>query len=178
MYCIQCRAILPDMLRGENQLRCGICGHVIYGQPSPCVSILIVSGNNVLLGLRGDTQIKPGKWCLPCGHIERDEDFICAAAREVLEETNLHIQPISVINVVTNHFANDIHSLVVVLLARPSSADLKAGDDLAQAAWFPIDRLYPDMAFQADIHIIEQYRKYGASFGIPLSQTRSVFFEP
>lgn len=176
MYCVRCGTNMPDMKGNENYCICPVCGHTAYGQPSPCVSILIVSEGKVLLGLRGQSSIMPGKWCLPCGYIEKNENFVDAALREVYEETHLQVELKSIINVVSNHFSGDIHSLVVVFLAMPLTQDLQAGDDICRVAWFSPNDL-PDMAFQADIHILKQYCRYGENFGIPISGTETVFVE-
>ena len=176
MYCIQCGAPLP---RSEKiSVRCSRCGCTMYRNPRPCVSVLVVSHGNVLLGRRADTaSIMPGKWCLPCGHVEGDESFLDAAKREVREETGVEITPISIVNVVTNHFSKAYESLVVVLTAKAETEEIIAGDDLVQAEWYPLESPLPDMAFQADLHIIRHYCRWGDALGIPLSLTACEFFE-
>lgn len=59
------------------------------------VSVIAVKDGKVLFGLRRDT----GKWNLPGGHVEGDEDLTVAARRELKEETGLEpkvgtLQPI------------------------------------------------------------------------------------
>lgn len=149
----------------------------MYKNPSPCVSILIIDNNRILLGKRGDSEIKPGKWCLPCGYMERKENCIQAAVREVKEETNLEIKLKNIVNVVSNHYPGKEHSLVIVLTAEPVSTDLKAGDDIVDVKWYSFDQDLPEMAFKADVHIMEQYWKYGEDFGIPLEKTIVDFTE-
>lgn len=177
MYCSQCGSCIGSIPENQNYIRCSSCGHTVYRNPTPCVSVLIVRDSQILLVKRGNTSIMPGKWCLPCGHIEEEENFVDAACRETKEETNIDILPLSIVNAVTNHFSGDIHSLVVVLVAEPITNLLHPGDDAVDAAWFPIDGPLPEMAFQADMHIIDQYRRYGHSIGIPLNRTKIEFFE-
>lgn len=163
-----------------------------YDNPDPCVSILIIDDKDrVLLGLRRDGGIKPGKWCLPCGYIEGSETIEQAAKREVMEETGIDVELVSIVNVTSNHFPaaqyygeeeaeslgkDRYTSLVVVILARPLTHSVRPGDDIVSAGWYGLDEL-PDMAFQADLHIIGQYRKYGWDFGIPFEKTTIEFFE-
>ena len=138
-YCENCGAKLPEQKEGPGQekqpgevhIKCPACGYIRWKNPGPCVSVLVVREGRVLLGRRTETEtdIMPGKWCLPCGFVEWGEGYYDAAKREVLEETGLTIQPVSIINVVTNHFgpgtfgdqypAKKYESLVVVLLAVP-----------------------------------------------------------
>lgn len=177
MYCIHCGAPLEEIPGENGRRRCTVCGRIRYQNPAPCVSVLLLSQDKVLLGLRGKTSIMPGKWCLPCGHIEGGESFLTAAKREVREETGLEIEPRSIVNVTANHFLPEIHSLVVVLTAVPAGGFLRPGDDITAVDWFPVQGPFPDMAFQADLHIIEQYRRRGPAWGIPLDQTVIDFFE-
>ena len=149
----------------------------IYDNPDPCVSIIIIDDEGrVLLGLRGQSEIAPGKWCLPCGYIEGAETIEHAAKREVMEETGIEIELVNIVNVVSNHFGPDYTSLVVVILAKPKTADIRPGDDIVDVGWFDVDDL-PDMAFKADIHIISQFVRFGWDFGIPFKDTTIEFFE-
>jgi 8-oxo-dGTP diphosphatase len=77
----------PD--NGTLRMTCVNCGHVQYHNPSPAVSILIVDNLKFLLCRRSVNQFQGGKWCLPCGFIEFNEDYLSAAVREVKEETGL-----------------------------------------------------------------------------------------
>ena len=65
----------------------------------------------------------------------------------------------------------------MVLLAVPVSGEEKAGDDLTEVAWFPAEGPLPEMAFQADIFTIGQFRRFGDRFGIAFSDTEDVFWE-
>jgi len=95
---------------------------------------------------------------LPCGFIEYSEDFLYAAIREVREETGLDIEIKSILSVVSNFFTPDLHTLVVVLLAQPTGSNIGIRDgEIDSVQWFSsIDDL-PEMAFEADVHIIDRY---------------------
>lgn len=93
------------------------------------------------------------------GFIESDEDFLTAAIREVKEETGIDVEIRSILSVVSNFLSPSLHTLAIVLLARAVGGDLCAGDDLDEAAWFPLAGPLPEMAFEADAHICERYYK-------------------
>ena len=99
------------------------------------------------------------KWCLPGGFVEFDEDFLTAAIREVREETSLEAEIQSILSIVSNFLSPRLHTLVVVLLAQVVRGKLAPGDDVVELAWFPLQGPLPDMAFEADRHIIERYGK-------------------
>ena len=88
-YCSSCGAKY-ELKEDGGRIRpvCSNCGFVYYKNPSPGVSILIIENQRVLLCKRAPGNFQSGKWCLPCGFIEFDEDFLTAAHREVKEETD------------------------------------------------------------------------------------------
>ena len=143
---------------GTKRPKCTACGFIYYKNPASAVSILIEDNNRILLGKRGQGSFLPGKWCLPCGFIEFDEDFLTAAIREVKEETGLDVSIHSIINVCSNFLSKEIHSLVIVLLANITGGNLAASDDLESVGWFDLNGILPEMAFAADISIIQRYQ--------------------
>jgi len=141
----------------HGKVKCSRCGFSLYQNPSPGVVVLIVDNDMILLGERENRVFMGGKWSLPGGFIEFDEDFLSSAHRETMEETGLSIKIISIISVVSNFFSPDLHTLVIVLLAQKMSGTLRPGDDMVKLEWFPISGPFPSMAFEADTHIINRY---------------------
>lgn len=139
---------------GVGRSTCAACGWVHYRNPTPGVVVLVRSGRSVLLGRRGPGSYLPGLWCLPGGYQEWDEDFLTAGRREVREETGLEVTIRSILSVVSNHLTPALHTLVVVLLATPAGGRERPGDDLEELGWYPLEGALPDLAFEADRHII------------------------
>jgi ADP-ribose pyrophosphatase YjhB (NUDIX family) len=140
---------------------------VQFSNPLPGVVILIEKEGYVLLGKRGG-GFGHGKWGLPQGYIEFDEDFLTAAVREVKEETGLDVEIQSILNVVSNLLTPMLHTLTIVLLASVVGGELDAGDDLAVLEWLPLSGPFPDMAFEADAYVIKRYRKTKCEVGLPV----------
>ena len=91
----------------------------------------------VSAGKEKASSYQGGKWCLPCGYIESEEDFLSAARREVREETGLEVEMKSVISVCSNFFTPELHTLVIVLLAEPTGGALCPADhELEELHWF------------------------------------------
>jgi len=157
-YCSHCgMKFVQKMRRGRERLICPKCGFTHYRNPYPGVVVLIIENGSVLLGKRAKGCFLEGKWCLPGGFIEYEENFLSAAKREVKEETALDIEVLSIISVVTNYFTPDLHTLVIVLLARITGGNLCPGDDIDELKWFPLSKPFPEMAFEADEHIITRF---------------------
>jgi len=157
-YCPSCGAeCVVKEEGGRERSACCQCGFIHYKNPSPAVSILIIENDKILLGRRADASLKGGMWCLPCGFIEFDEDFLTAARREVEEETGLIADILSIISVMSNYLTPDLHTLVIVLLAQVVGGELCPGDDLDAVAWIALPGPLPEMAFEADEDIIARY---------------------
>jgi len=82
-----------------------------------------------------------GRWIFPGGLVELGETLAEAAAREVLEETGVHIEAGPSIpphdRVVRGPDGRvELHVVYNVLWARALGEELAPGDDVAEAAWF------------------------------------------
>lgn len=169
-FCVRCGSRC-DLKEDAGRLRpiCPRCGWVYYKNPTPAVSVLIIDKDRVLLGRRGPRSTEEGKWCLPCGFMEFDEDFITAAHREVKEETGLEVIIDSIVNLTFNFLSPDLHALVVVMTAHIIGGKPEPGDDIVALDWIPVSGPLPEMAFEADTVLIESYRQ-GRIEGIPVEK--------
>ena len=169
-YCSRCGN--PYEMRevsGKMRPVCPRCGFIFYKNPSPGVSVLIAEAERVLLCKRGPENFESGKWCLPCGFMEFNEDYLMAARREVKEETGLDVKLQNIINVASNVLSREVHSLVIALEATITGGRLCPGDDIEEVEWFRLSEPLPEMAFEADVMIIEQYRTKNLN-GIPVCE--------
>jgi 8-oxo-dGTP diphosphatase len=157
-YCSNCGAIYTPENMADTRVKCDGCGEVFYFNPYPAVCVLVEHEGKFLLGKRHDKSFEGGKWSLPSGYLELNEDFLTGGKREVREETGLDVQIVSIISVVTNYF-RDRQTLVIVLLANvKQTARLKNNDgEMTDLQWFSPTEPFPDMAFAADTHIIKRY---------------------
>jgi len=134
-------------------------GKYIYEWPRPMVSVDAVvfsrtaAGTEVLLINRGNEPYK-GRWALPGGFLELDEELEDGAARELAEETGVagvKLQQIRAFGKCGRDPRGRMISIVFMGVAsdgrRPAT---KAGDDAAKAKWFDIENLPDNMAFDHD----------------------------
>ena len=167
-YCPFCGTHLSSKEKG-GKLRptCPNCGFVQFLNPVPGVVVVIEKDGRVLLGKRAGGFGK-GKWGLPQGYIEFDEDFLTAAIREVKEETGLDVEIRSILNVVSNLLSPRLQTLGITLLAGVKTGELCACDDLETLEWFPLSGPLPEMAFEADEFIIRRVQKTNLEERLPV----------
>jgi mutator protein MutT len=97
------------------------------------VGAIIIESGRIVLVERGHEPLK-GYWSLPGGAVEMGEKLVEAVRREVLEETGLEIEPISLFEIFERITA-EYHYVVADYLCRVKGGQLKAGDDASQAQW-------------------------------------------
>lgn len=116
-----------------------------YRRPSVTVDMAVFTllkepepGLGVLLIRRGDHP-NIGKWALPGGFVEMEEDLPDAAARELEEETgltNLPLRPFGTFGAVDRDPRTRVITTGFYAVAPAGSLAPKAGDDAAEAAIF------------------------------------------
>ncbi len=127
-----------------------------YDFPRPAVAadvILLRPGDEpeVLLIERGREPFR-GRWALPGGFVEIDEDLPDAARRELGEETGIHIAEnerlveLGTFGKPGRDPRGRVISVVYLAGVAYSESAAVAGDDAARAEWFPLSRP-PQLAF-------------------------------
>jgi len=131
-----------------------------YQYPRPAVTvdaILISNRKSVLLIERGREPFK-GKWALPGGFIEMDEELEIACRRELEEETGLKVGALKQFKAFGSVNRDPRHRTISVLFYAFTDDELaaSAGDDAAKAQWFSLDQL-PELAFDHG-QILEEFK--------------------
>lgn len=105
--------------------------------PTAAVGVACLRGDEVLLIRRG-TPPRLGEWSLPGGRIEWGERAEAAALRELREETGVEAEITGLLDVVDGLFPGR-HYLLVDYGARWVSGEPRAGDDAADARFWPVE---------------------------------------
>ncbi len=130
-------------------------GIYVYDWPRPMVSVDAVvfaffgSRVKLLLVNRAKEPFK-GKWALPGGFIEIDEELEDAVARELAEETGLTGVPLEqmyTFGACGRDPRGRMVTIAFIGIAPKGQNKIKAGDDAGKARWFDIEKLPKDMAF-------------------------------
>jgi 8-oxo-dGTP diphosphatase len=168
-FCPYCQTELSSKESGGRERpTCPACGFIHFRNPLPAVCVVILDGNRVLLGKR-TAPPGAGKWAIPSGYIEVEDDYISTAIQEAKEETGLDVEIQSVFNVLSSFYSPRYHFLVIYVIAKITGGTLQAGDDMAEVAWFQIGEALPDLAFQEDADFLQTLTKQEPK-GIPIQQ--------
>lgn len=133
-----------------------------YDYPRPAVTTDVVAFTLVdnvphfLLIQRANDPGK-GQWAFPGGFVDKDEDLMEAAMRELREETGLAGVPLHQFHAFGEPGRDPRGHTVSVAyccVAPPSKQAIEAADDAADARWFPLSDP-PSLAFDHD-HILEK----------------------
>ncbi len=128
-----------------------------YDWPRPMVTVdaavfAFIKGRAHLLLIKRAKEPFKGKWALPGGFVEMDEELTGAAARELAEETGLagiKLEQLRAFGRIGRDPRGRNISVVFFGIAEPDQTRIRAADDAKEAKWFDINRL-PSMGFDHD----------------------------
>ena len=130
-------------------------GEYIYDWPRPMVTVdaavfAFFDGKAKLLLIKRANEPFKGKWALPGGFVDIDEELETAATRELAEETGLQDIPLEQMHTF-GRCGRDPRGRQITIafmgIATKGLDKIKAGDDAAKVRWFDIEKLPDDMAF-------------------------------
>jgi len=146
----------------EERLACAACGLVLYDNPAPTASAVVVDAHGrVMLTRRGIEPFR-GMWDLPGGFVRPHEDGPAAARRELREETGLDIEPGDVIAIIPDVYGdNGEATLNIFYEARVRGGVERPASDVTEIAWLaPAD--LPDRSQVAFACVAEALARWRA----------------
>jgi 8-oxo-dGTP diphosphatase len=129
-----------------------------YDWPRPMVTVdavvfAICGGKAQLLLINRKKEPFKGKWALPGGFVDIDEELEDAVARELQEETGLEgvtLKQMQTFGKCGRDPRGRTISITFIGIVDKRQRKVRAGDDAAKAKWFDIEKLPKDMAFDHD----------------------------
>lgn len=112
------------------------------GLPVVGVGALVFDNDRILLIKRGQPPAM-GMWSIPGGVVELGESLHDACAREVMEETGIHIKVGPLVDTIEAIMPDSqgkiqYHYILFDYLARYVGGELTSGSDADSAAWIPL----------------------------------------
>jgi len=147
-FCPKCATRLePRDHHGGTLPTCPNCSFTFYNNAAPCVGVMVVKDRAVLLVKRAVAPFQ-GWWDVPGGFLESGEHPAAGARRELLEETGLVVEPTEVLGFWPDVYGPEEEpTLNICYLAEVIGGEARPGDDATEMAWFPLDSLPEQIAF-------------------------------
>ena len=152
-------------------MRCPNCDLVIYANPAPTASAILLDDEGRVLLARRASDPGAGLWDLLGGFIEEGEDPLAALVREVEEETSLRVEPGEFLGAYPDRYGDEgIFTLNLYWLARIVGGKLSLDEEeLREVAWFRAEEL-PGPAEFAFANTVEALRDWRAQLGSGASE--------
>jgi ADP-ribose pyrophosphatase YjhB (NUDIX family) len=159
-YCPRCGHALEDRQAfGRVRRVCPACDFVFFREHKVAAAALVAKDREILLVRRTMTPGQ-GKWTIPGGFVEFDEDPRRAVVREVLEETGHQVEITRLLDVIFGREHERGATLLIVYETRLLGDGPVQGIDEQEVdavGFFPPDGL-PPIAFRATKRAIELWR--------------------
>ncbi|MDR3511717.1 MAG: NUDIX hydrolase [Caulobacteraceae bacterium] len=135
-------------------------------RPIPAAGVVCLRGGEVLLIRRGKAP-RMGEWSIPGGRMELGETAAQAALRELAEETGVAAELLGLIDVV-DYIGESVQMVLVDYAARWVAGEPVAGDDAADARFFPLDEALSRVSWPETRRVIaEAAARFGAGARAP-----------
>jgi 8-oxo-dGTP diphosphatase len=124
------------------------------------VGALVFSEDRLLLVERGQEPLK-GYWSLPGGILETGETLAHGIRREVLEETGIDVEPLSIFEVFERIMPDadgktEYHYVLIDYLCRPVGGSLQAASDVSRAIWVSQPELAQYRLTEGTLAVVER----------------------
>ena len=118
-------------------MRCLKCGHLSFPRIDPAIIVLVADGDRCLLGRQASWP--PGRYSTIAGFVEPGESLEDAVAREVLEETAVHVRSVNYHSSQPWPFPSSL--MVGFHATADSSQPVQVTNELEHARWFTREEL-------------------------------------
>jgi len=136
--------------------------------PVAAAGVVCFRDGEVLLIRRG-TPPRQGEWSLPGGRIQWGEGAAVAVLRELEEETGVSAELLGLVDVVDAVFEGseggvERHYVLIDYAAIWRSGEPRAGDDAAEARFWPLQRALEVVAWSETARVIQKaWREHGGA---------------
>ncbi len=169
-FCPYCAAAMEKkVIKGRKRAICPKCGFIHYLNPTVGVAVVLMKSRKILMGKRSPEVSYGDMWCIPCGHVEWDEDIRAAAIREFREETGLEVEITGIAAVHSNFHNPRQHTVGIWFYGKEVRGYMRARDDLLEVGFFPLEHPPEPLAFPTDRLVIEELRRQSRAHSINMN---------
>ena len=155
-FCPICATELKEKKVDERvRLVCPACNWIHYLNPVPVAACLVLNRQGDILMVKRGVAPQKGRWALPAGFMEIDENPDKAALRELKEETGIKGKIKKLIGVYRQPSENYTAVLTFGYKIEVVGGELVAGDD-AQEVKFRKAEAVKEIPFKSHRRIIEE----------------------
>ncbi|MDQ5868749.1 MAG: NUDIX hydrolase [Thermoproteota archaeon] len=140
---------------------------VKYHYPAVAVDVIVEKDEKLLLIKRRNDPFK-GLLAIPGGFVNEGERVEDTAVREMLEETNLNIEPINILGAYSDPKRDPRgHVITIAFIGKIIGGEVKAGDDADDFEWISYEELKDKHVVRTFDHnkIMEDYREWKKTRG-------------
>ena len=147
-FCPNCKTELErKVIDGIDRLACSSCDFILWSNPKPTTTILIVDGESKILMTQRTREPFKGWWCLPGGFIEYEESPEEAVKREGKEEVGLDVQNPKLVGVY--QIDNDPRGMHIdIIYSAKLNGTVNANQEISEHKLFGKDKLPEKIAFK------------------------------
>jgi ADP-ribose pyrophosphatase YjhB (NUDIX family) len=156
--CPRCRA---DLDIAEARATCPECGLVVYANPGPTVSGLVLDDDGRILLARRAADPGRGLWDILGGFADEGESPLETLVRELREETGVEIEPLEFYGAWPDRYGDGgVWTLNLYWTARIAAGEPEAADDVAEVRWFAPEEIPPwdEFAFENTVAVLKAWK--------------------
>lgn len=154
-FCPRCGSAIPAP-DGDARPACPAGHYTWFVDPKVAVGVVPTGGDGRILLVRRNHEPAYGRWAFPSGFVDAGEVVEAAAAREVLEETGVHVQLDALLGV----YSEAAEPVVFVAYAGTIvSGEPIAGDEALEVGFFAPDAL-PELPFPHDARVMAAWHAH------------------
>ena len=159
-FCTYCGGeLITKKIEEKERFVCKVCNQINYVNPVPVAVAVVTKPEEKVVGLiKRAISPQKGKWALPGGFVEIDENPEDAVLREIKEEIGAEGKIKRLINVYGDE--SDFYKKVIiigyeVILTKPRYS---LGEEVEEFKFFPLSN-HPSLAFSSHDKILLDFKK-------------------
>jgi 8-oxo-dGTP diphosphatase len=157
-YCPYCGSVLGTTeWEGRERAYCEGEKRIIYDNPIPAATGVIVDSGGRLLLVRRNREPGRNRWALPGGFVETGESPSEAAVRELQEETGLDVGDPALIDII--HQESEFYGTSLLIIGYHFArfeGNPRPGDDAGEVRFFDREEI-PRLAFESHRLLVDRF---------------------